>query len=117
MQFISKPDVNPFFVALQYLYVNIFSKALYNSLKLIGLYPNCHILYIFKPQPGLFNNGVRIYREYLLKGEDLYDVFILLVCLNLLHIADGCIHPHFMQECLSRHFGFEISYFEIKIIR
>jgi hypothetical protein len=32
---------------------------------------------------------VPIYREYLLKGEALYDVFILLVCLNVLHIADG----------------------------
>jgi hypothetical protein len=46
----------------------------------MGLY--CHILYIFKPWPGLFNNGVPIYREYLLKGEALHDVFILLVCLN-----------------------------------
>jgi hypothetical protein len=25
-------------------------------LKLIGLYPNCHIAYLFKPRPGLFNN-------------------------------------------------------------
>jgi hypothetical protein len=32
----------------------------------------------------------------------LYDVFILLFCLNLLHIADGCIPPHFMQECLCK---------------
>jgi hypothetical protein len=41
VQSISKPDVNPFLVVLQYLYVDIFSKAIYNSLKLIGLY--CHI--------------------------------------------------------------------------
>jgi hypothetical protein len=41
VQFISKTDVNPFLVVLQYLYVDIFSKAIYNSLKLIGLY--CHI--------------------------------------------------------------------------
>jgi hypothetical protein len=33
--------------------------------------------------------------EYLLKGEALYEVAILLFCLNLLHIADGCITPHF----------------------
>jgi hypothetical protein len=29
----------------------------------------------------------------------LYEVFILLVCLHLLHIADGCIPPHLIQEC------------------
>jgi hypothetical protein len=50
--------------------------------------------------PGLFNNGMRTYREYLLKGEALYEVFILLFCSTLLHIADECIPPHFMQECL-----------------
>jgi hypothetical protein len=83
-------------------------------LKLIGLYPNCHILYIFKPQPGLFNNGVRIYREYLLKGDDLYDVCILLICLNLLHIADGCIPPHFMQECLSRQLALKYPILKLK---
>jgi hypothetical protein len=37
--------------------------------------------------------------EYLLKGEALYEVFILLVCLHMLKIADGCIPPHLMQEC------------------
>jgi hypothetical protein len=37
--------------------------------------------------PGLFNNGVWTYGEYLLKGEALYEVFILLVCLKLLYIA------------------------------
>jgi hypothetical protein len=40
--------------------------------------------------------------EYLLKGEALYEVAILLFCLNLLHIADGCITPHFMQEFISK---------------
>ena len=44
--------------------------------------------------PGLFNNGARTYDVYLLKGEALYEVFILLVFLNLLHIAD-------VEECLS----------------
>lgn len=38
--------------------------------------------------PGLFNNGVHTYGKYLLKGEALYEVFILLVGLNLLHITD-----------------------------
>ena len=51
--------------------------------------------------PGLFNNGMRIYGECILKGEALYEVFTLLVSLNLLHIADGCIFPHFMQENIS----------------
>jgi hypothetical protein len=95
VQFILKPDANSFLVVLQYLYVDICSKAIYTSLKLIGLY--CHILYIFKHWPGLFNNGVPIYREYLLKGEALYDVFILLVCLNVLHIADGCLRIAYNQ--------------------
>jgi hypothetical protein len=36
--------------------------------------------------PGLFNNGVWTYGEYLFKGEALYEVFILLACLNLLYI-------------------------------
>jgi hypothetical protein len=45
--------------------------------------------------PGLFNNGARTYGDYLLKGEALYEVFILLVSLNLLHIAD-------VEECLSK---------------
>jgi hypothetical protein len=52
------------------------------SFKLIGLYPNCHISYIFKPRSGLFNNGVRTYGEYLVKCEASHEVFILLVCLN-----------------------------------
>ena len=47
---------------------------MYNSFKLIGLYPNCHISYLFKPRSGLFNNGVRTYDEYLLKGEVLFEV-------------------------------------------
>jgi hypothetical protein len=51
--------------------------------------------------PALFNNGVRTYEEYLLRGEALYEVFILLFGLNLLHIADGCRHPHVMQECFN----------------
>jgi hypothetical protein len=74
-----------------------FSKAIYNSFKLIGLYPNCHISYTFKPRPGLFNKGVRTYVAYLVNCEALHKVFILLVCLDLLHIADGCIPLHFMQ--------------------
>ena len=57
---------------------------------------------------------MRIYREYLLKGNDLYDVFILLVCLNLLHIADGCIPPHFMQECLSRQLALKYPILKLK---
>ena len=52
--------------------------------------------------PGLFNNGVQTSGEYLLKGEALYEVFILLVCLHLLEIADGCIPLHLMQECLNK---------------
>ena len=112
MQFILKPDVNSFLVVLQYHYVDICSKAIYTSLKLIGLY--CHILYIFKPWPGLFNNGVPIYREYLLKGEALHDVFILLVCLNVLHIADGCIPSHFMQECLSKQLVLKYPFLKLK---
>jgi hypothetical protein len=32
--------------------------------------------------PALFNNGVRTYGEYLLKGEALHEVFILLVKLG-----------------------------------
>jgi hypothetical protein len=50
------------------------SKAIYNSSKLIGLYPNCHIAYLFKHRPGLFNNGVRTYSEYVLKGEAVHEV-------------------------------------------
>jgi predicted Zn-dependent protease with MMP-like domain len=46
----------------------------YNAFKLIGLYPNCHIAYLFKHRPGLFNNGVRTYSEYVLKGEAVHGV-------------------------------------------
>jgi hypothetical protein len=53
-----------------------FSKAIYNSFKLIGRYPNCHISYTFKPRPGLFNKGVRTYGEYLVKCEALHVIFI-----------------------------------------
>ena len=70
-----KPDVNPSFSNFAVSFIGYFSKAIYNSFKLIGLYPNCHISYILKPRPGLFNNnGVRTYGEYLLKGEALYAV-------------------------------------------
>jgi hypothetical protein len=72
--------------------------------------------YLFKPRPGLFNNGVRTYGEYLLKGEVLYVhvVFILLVSLNLLHIADGCIPLHFMQDILSKQLVLKHSSFKLK---
>jgi hypothetical protein len=43
VQFILKPDVNSLLIVLQYLYVDICSKTIYTSLKLIVLY--CHILY------------------------------------------------------------------------
>jgi hypothetical protein len=103
------------FVVLQYLYMDTFSKAIYNSFKLIGLYPSCHISYLFIPRPGLFNNGVRTYGVYLSKGETLYEVFILLVCLNLLHIDDGCIPPHLMQECLSKQLAFKHPFIKLLI--
>jgi hypothetical protein len=38
---------------------------------------NCllkHIAYPFKHRPGLFNNGVRTYSEYVLKGEAVHEV-------------------------------------------
>jgi hypothetical protein len=38
-------------------FIGYFSKAIYNSFKLIGLYPNCHIAYLFKHRRGLFNNN------------------------------------------------------------
>ena len=78
-----------------------FSRAIYNSYKLIGLYPNCHISYLFKLRSaiediiyllkfhGLFNNGVRTYGEYLLKGEALYEAFIL-VYISLLKFVAHC---------------------------
>ena len=69
-----KPDVNPYFSNFAISFTGYFSKAIYNSFKLIGLYPNCHITYLFKPRPGLFNNGVRTYSEYVLKGEAVNEV-------------------------------------------
>jgi len=64
--------------------------------------------------PGLFNNGVRTYGEYILKGEALYEVFILLVCLNLLHIADGCIPPHFIQEYFYKQLVLKYLFLKLK---
>ena len=69
-----KPDVNPYFSNFAISFIGYFSKAIYNSFKLIRLYPNCHIAYLFKPRPGLFNNGVRTYSEYVLKGEAVHEV-------------------------------------------
>ena len=69
-----KPDVNPYFSNFAISFIGYFFKAIYNSFKLIGLYPNCHIAYLFKPRPGLFNNGVRTYSEYVLKGEAVHEV-------------------------------------------
>ena len=69
-----KPDVNPYFSNFAISFIGYFSKAIYNSFKLIGLYPNCHIAYLFKPRPGLFSNGMRTYSEYVLKGEAVHEV-------------------------------------------
>ena len=69
-----KPDVNPYFSNFAISFIGYFSKAIYNSFKLIGLYPNCHIAYLFKPRPGLCNNGVRTYSEYVLKVEAVHEV-------------------------------------------
>ena len=69
-----KPDVNQYFSNFAISLIGYFSKAIYNSFKLIVLYPYCHISYLFKPRPGLFNNGVRTYGEYLLKGEAVHEV-------------------------------------------
>ena len=69
-----KPDVNPYFSNFAIPFIGYLSKAIYNSFKLIGLYPNCHIAYLFKHRRGLFNNGVRIYSACVLKGEAVHEV-------------------------------------------
>jgi hypothetical protein len=43
-----KPDVNPYFSNFAISFIGYFSKAIYNSFKIIGLYHNCHITYLFK---------------------------------------------------------------------
>ena len=69
-----KQDVNPYFSNFAISFIGYFSKAIYNSFKIIGLYPNCHIAYLFKPRPGLFSNGMWIYSEYVLKGEAVHEI-------------------------------------------
>jgi hypothetical protein len=53
VQFILKPDVNPSFSNFAISLRGYFSKAIYNSLRLKGLYPNCHMSYLFKPRPHI----------------------------------------------------------------
>ena len=69
------------------------------------------IIYLLK-FPGLFNNGVGTYGEYLLKGEALYEAFIL-VYISLLKFVTHCwwMHtPTLHARMFMQTIGFETSF-------